>query len=928
LARYDSLSVWSEGVFDGTVQRGSSLTLPRTFVDHPLNTRLHTPETARLGTYDVLLTLRRPATTLTIPEETVTIPPSEGVQVTETVEYPARDPMSFTVSGAVLGYTVWELDINIPGAEARTETVTRTVGAHDGETYTTRPESTAYKDEGWVEVAGMFAAPDASTEVIISLGDREIARGYDRIPFEYAGTAASCKNAVQEITTLGLIARTADGALLAEGFARDVLEPGEGYWTSPWLRVGAFDLPGSFAARMQADGAQGQFPNLFVRSRGAQPVTGWQNAGLRPDDTEFQFRVVVHRGQVVHSLTWSFESEYAEPTLDFARPDSTAQGFGLSYVPQLFASVGGQDVSDLLSKVDEGSLTLVVPRDRTVALQPGMAVTVTLDGQLVDSGYLTGGTRPSFVTGSVIELNFLRTGQLLGAKTVQFPGGLGLQSTEAAVVNNKLVTIGSVLDNGTPTLPFDDEGGFIMHVLANSPGSAQLLMDTRRSFRSLDFWMDENDQVTGTGGLNFKEMNEWTQHYGAQSKAGMEVIEQVCAANLLSVFALPDGNLLASDLVPAKDRTLGALVEETTMPDGTRVSSCYLRFHDQNGHFYPDYRFGIPERAHDVSDMASLVEVVGTSGPNQVNKDVPVTPVYMMNVESLSPAKEARISYSNWSFLNLGGSGSTQTFQFFDSNKNPIALAIGSEDVMHEVSSSRGQWDVKFTFHKGVIGYEDKDGDGNPIGDNDDVTGYTSVSVTYQLTDRTTDSHIDLVFSVSGRWLVGGDYETTELIGRPNQEFVPKWLPGMLEEAGRVRRVFGFDVRQDNNPYVVSLKGYPAGAPSSVQREWETLPDAVATALTLKEVLKTRETTLSYCGYAGWMPNQFVAVAKPPAGGIGAAITDWDVYLLLSGGTLSATVGGEITHSAKAAYLGTVHKDDQGQYLARTYDPLAGDWLN
>ncbi|WP_155299040.1 hypothetical protein [Deinococcus kurensis] len=927
MARSETLSTWSEGTFDLTEQAAGTLRLPRTFTDVPLGSALNASGVARLGTYDVLVTLDHPASTVTIPATTKTVPASAGTQVTRHVSTPAIPARSYTASGQVFGNTVWSVDFTIPGVEAQEYDVTETVGDHDEYTVQVTPESTEYKDRGFVHVSGAYAAEDAAEEVVILLGDREIARGYDRVPFAFTGAAADCRVTTQDINTLPLVARSARGALAASGFARTVTGPARGTWMSPWIPLRPFDYPATLRASMQAEGRSGSQPNLFIRTSGPDgAVTDWNNQGPRRTDTRVQFLVTLETGQRARSLTWTVETEYPESTYDFQLGGAQARGFGQSYVPDLRATVDGVDVSHLIASVSDGTLVLGIPDGQTVAARAGSRVLVTLDGETVDSGFVVSARRPGSLSGTRLELGFLRSGQLLGARSVYFPGGVNARDTTATVDTGtkSLVTVGlGAQDNPTPTLPFSDEGGFIAHVLANSPGQSQLLLDTRREFRSLDFWTDGADTVTGIGGLGFTEMSDWTQHYGDRSDAGLDVIEQVCAANMLSVFPLEDGNLLVSDLIPAPDKALHDLID-----DSSGSSSAYLRFHDDGGFFVPDYRLSVPERSLNLADTSCFVEVTGTSGPSQVNRDVPAAPAYVRFEKNMSPTKQGRVNFSNWSFLNAGGgSKGSNTFDFCDAQGNPIALRIGSEHVAHAVTSQRGQWDVRFEFIKGTLAYEDVDNDGNEVGDNDDVTGYTGVSVIYTLTDRTSDVHIDLTFMVTGEYLVHGTWETLELRGKPNEAFVPKWFPDLLTSAGDVRRRFGFEPRTEQNPFVVSLKSWPAAASAAEQRLNELLPDRVATGLTLREALSTRVTQLSYCGNAQWVPNQFVAVAKPPVGGIGARITHWDVFLTVDCGSISAEVGGEINHSVQVAFLGTVMRDASGAFHTVTHDVTGGDWF-
>lgn len=886
--------------------------------------------TMTLSTYGVLIALNRPATTHPVPAETYTTEGREGYSYERTVTVPPFPGVDHVVEGKVLGYTVLNVNIKLPATEGQTYTETLRVPPVPPVTVVTKPASTDYTDPGAVQVSGAFVHDDPTEHVDIYLGDKVIASGKGRIPFAYAGTAASCKNSVQEITTLVLYAKTGRGTMISTGFLREEYGPSQGQWISPVLSLRPYDITSSFRANMQAEGTPGTRPNLFVRYQvnGSNTWSGWTNQGLPSDARTYQFMIHIERGQKVRSLTWLFDTEYPEPE-DPNGESVNASGHGLSYVPNLWVAVDGKDISAAVSSVSDGQMTLALPRGSTLPAAAGSSVTVLLDGELVDSGYVSSVRRPASSSGTKIELTYLRTGQLLGATTTAFPGGVNVKDNDVSVSGKQLVQVGmNSLENSAPTLPFDNEGGFITTVLGNSPGSAQLLMDTKREFRSLDFWSADQDLATGTGGLAFKEASEWQQHYGAVERAGLDVIEQVCAANLMSVFPTEDGNLLVSDLIPVPEKTLADIVKPTIGADGTVQSSCYIRFHEQGENFFPDYRLSIPERSFDVSDMSPFVDVIGTSGPNQINREVPPTPVYVMFEANMSPTKEGAVKFQNWDFLNLGGSSrGVNTFTFVDSNKNPIAIKIGTEHVDHRITSQRGQWNVQFEYIKGTLSYEDVDGDGQTTGDNDDVTGYTGVRVKYTLTDQTTDCHLDLLFAVTGEYLVHGEWETKELRGKANAAYVPKWLPDMMQEASDIRRRFGFEIREENNPYVTSLVGYPPEASPAAQHEWETLPDRVATGMTIKEYLKSRQTELRYCGNAAWVPNQFVAIAKPPMTGVGTKIQSWEVYFTLDCGTIDITVGGEINHVVKAAYLGTVNRDGDGFVVAETL-PAVSDWFS
>lgn len=927
-SRTEQLSSWSEGTLNGVVQVGGTLRLERTYRDFALAQQLSVNADVQESSHQLLLTLHHPASVNIIPAHDYTVTTPGTPAYSRTVHVPGYPGMAYTVGGKIAGYTVWQKEIIIPPQQE--SSYVETVPARPPHTRTVHVEEQVdgYKDNGVVQVSGRYTHSDPAEKVSIFLGDREIASGYDMIEFAFNGTAADCRNTVQDIKNLPLLARNAAGALSAQGFRRTAQQPKQGTWLSPVLQLGPYDDPLSFTASLLVEGKPGNLPGLVVRSGpDAQSLNSWSNRGLNSEDRFFQFLITLEPGQVVKGISWTCQAEFGDVVEDHEGGTVTSDGFGLSYVPRVEVNVGGKDVSDLFSSVGDGQLVLGITRETHLPELRGSQVSVLLDGEIVDSGTVAGLSRKPSSGASQLEITYLRTDQLLSATTNNFPAGMAARDTNVKVSNNKLVTIGqSALSNAMPNLPFNDEGGFLLTILGNSPGQAKIIMDTVRSFRTLNFWQDTQNLTDGTGGLAFQEQSEWMQHYGENSRVGMSTIEQVCHANMMSVFGLEDGNLLVSELIPVPKMTLPEIVQQKSV-DGKMRSSAYLRFHDEDGKFVPDYRLYVPDRRTDVSDISPLVEVVGTSGPAQINTQVEAAPVYLLYADSQgSHRKEGRIDYSNINWPTQR-SGSSQTFSFVDSEGRLIAIRPGSEQVDHQITGSNGQWDVKFEFITDTIPYQDMDNDGNAVGDWDDVTGYTGVKVTYQQTDYKLKVDISLVFMVTGEYLVNGEWQTKELRGKANATYAPAWYPNLLQEAGEVRRKFGFEVRTENNPYVVSLKSYPPGADAEEQNMWETLPDRLATALTLKEALQARAVDLTYCGNPAWMPNQFVVIAKPPEGGYGAPITAWEVYLTLQAGRVDIQAGGEVKTTCNAAYLGTVVKDGGTLQLSST-DPTAGDWFN
>ena len=156
------------------------------------------------------------------------------------------------------------------------------------------------------------------------------------------------------------------------------------------------------------------------------------------------------------------------------------------------------------------------------------------------------------------------------------------------------------------------------------------------------------------------------------------------------------------------------------------------------------------------------------------------------------------------------------------------------------------------------------------------------------------------------------------LEGKFDSRWAPEWFPpsvaGAMVQAYKDLKPRGS--RKVSNPmlarlgsqYAVQMPRYADGRVqlSEYDDNWATSANQLATWMTLKDLLRTRQVELSLAGAQAALPNQFLFVARRPPGGPGSAVTQVDVLLSLEPGRPDARVGSEAWTRISCAYVGTV----------------------
>lgn len=274
------------------------------------------------------------------------------------------------------------------------------------------------------------------------------------------------------------------------------------------------------------------------------------------------------------------------------------------YRPNFKVFIGSKDYTRYVESCNSGSITMNIRKvDEDFTPFYYQKVSIYLDGTVVDGGVITRLTKVEYPNAVTYGVTYTSYRDLLGASYID----------NAFAFNSAKIDINN--------LPFANEFEFINYVINYSPASNGVIINTQfpKEFRSLKLWSDDFNQVNKTGGMGFANSpDRWTQFYIGNQKLGLEVIEQVANANQLTAEVTHAGNVILSDLIPHKDKTLHFGADYHN--DQTSILSvCTHRYNDysDNHTYIPDYRLHIPDVSYDALQSGALVHVNGTSGLGQ-----------------------------------------------------------------------------------------------------------------------------------------------------------------------------------------------------------------------------------------------------------------------------------------------------------------------
>ena len=156
-----------------------------------------------------------------------------------------------------------------------------------------------------------------------------------------------------------------------------------------------------------------------------------------------------------------------------------------------------------------------------------------------------------------------------------------------------------------------------------------------------------------------------------------------------------------------------------------------------------------------------------------------------------------------------------------------------------------------------------------------------------------------------------------------DSRYAPAWYPGLCVDASQASNTRMQKTNTVQNPFVVALKAaalppdwpYPASFTAPARAGYDP-GSHLATGLTLWEWLHTRSVQASYIGLADWRPGQFVAFARRPAGGRGALVEQYDIYMALEPSQVSLTAGADFSTNTRLGFIASARLD--GSYVNRS----------
>jgi hypothetical protein len=478
------------------------------------------------------------------------------------------------------------------------------------------------------------------------------------------------------------------------------------------------------------------------------------------------------------------------------------------------------------------------------------------------------------------------------------------------------------------------ELAYITTVLRASGFRNQILQTQHARWRPISFWT----QVPPAGpGFDTDEQREvyWNTSLGST----FGVVQGVANANMLEVFDLPNGDLLLDQIVPFADLTLQQLLTTSLPQMGGSPETALVRVYGQDaqGNYTPDPRLDIGGISLALDEGFAEIEVEAFS--NTVSADVIETwAPFVQGLES--PATEtpyfdaslpaftrdsSTVRGDNawndtpWKFRKAQDQVPKDTFvprHWFEDKE----MSLGSSAI---TATTRDTWGLgsRWVNSKGLLlaplnqrlSEPELSQQAGFLGINpSDVVAYGfSASATGTWTAGATWR-----FTVKVPMLDSGSIKITPMLGKFTPEFGPRWLPNLEELVQAARTAKPRKARRVQNQLVAQIGAAGAvNVPAQVLNlsfEGRAYYDAfenaaanhLATWLTAKEALRSRQVELRFAGAHVWGPNSFVAIARRPEGGAGTPVQVVDVLLVLEPPLLSGRVNGEVWSSVRCGYVG------------------------
>lgn len=444
-----------------------------------------------------------------------------------------------------------------------------------------------------------------------------------------------------------------------------------------------------------------------------------------------------------------------------------------------------------------------------------------------------------------------------------------------------------------------------------------------------------SNMIFRTPGVKFREVAFWTKpppdgpgmvqeeveakYWNTQGGSVRGEVEAVVQANNLQIHDLPSGDLLVTPILPLVEKTLLQIVEQDAL--------VYCR--DDAGNFVNEPRLNVSSVNLALDEGFAEVEVEGYS--NVVDPHYKPAPAPFVqgsgNDAQTRPYADHSIGLftSNKDFRTpfqerVGGVTRNYFIPEHWMEKIGVPKVINKKEADWGIGGTSVAWS---TVEKAKV----KDlPNVKRMGSNQALYPDINLAELKTRLGITDDTYVyyALALGLRASWTKGATWRSTvdaaalndallrirPLVGRFDETYVPRWLPDVGARIEAAKALKPRKAKRINNPFVAEIgHNYAVQVPSWVSasdfnKNRVSAANHLATWLTVREFLKTRQVELAFAGAQHWVPGQFIAIARRPEGGEGAPVTRVDVLLVMEMSRADARVGAEAWVKARCAYVG------------------------
>lgn len=581
--------------------------------------------------------------------------------------------------------------------------------------------------------------------------------------------------------------------------------------------------------------------------------------------------------QALSSLRIRYLEEYAtsNPVLPSRSSASNL------YVPRIQVLLNGTlDLTPFVVGLQGSRLQLTVPDtrlDREVYQVP--LVRVTLDGNPALLGRVTAVQREEYATGVSYSLEVGRLADLLA------------DSLDRDIVGADVDGV-SGLD-----LQFSTDGGYIAHVVQNSPGvGVKPWLLNPAVFRPVEVWLQNADPKL----VRLDTDLDWYQLYATTNKNLRGKLRDVAQANLLE-FGSVAGHPALVSMVPQAELGLAGVQA--------------VVFNSVGGLYLPEPRLYVPNLEYSTSASPKSLAVQGLATTEDgVDLTVP------MAIHHRSRGQTVRdfVVEAAWTNVEVD-------FQFTDSQGNAAVFVPGSVSMVHRNVDTIdlnpfGDPQVQVEFITEGLRLPG----GGVVNEVNGYRGVLGVRVRAASSGAWTTFTLRfdglLSYSASGQ---RGEDTKRRATGR----YLPGWFPTAVTEMGNLAAHLPKDEELVENPFITDYWLDNPALVGRVQQDargdrfyelsgyrlYESEAARLADALALRRMLEVATVELRYVGHPGLRVGDFVGIARRPAGGEGHPVEAVDYFLVLEDFEVSVQAGGNVVTSMRCGYVGTL----RGQAVVR-----------